>query len=118
MNKATGKAKGTAFVQFEDGAAAQKACAACARQRDGGGEGVTLRGKVLGIDAALVQDSARALAQSKGGAKGGDRRNLHLVRCLGYSLVTPRLLCCRGTLLHPPQSSESRHQPDAPTSLG
>lgn len=79
MNKATGKPKGTAFVQFSDGAAAQKACAACARQRDGSGEGMSLRGKVLGIDAALVQDSARALAQSKGGAKGGDRRNLHLV---------------------------------------
>lgn len=82
MDKSTGKPKGTAFVQFMEAQAAQKACAACARQREGRGEGVSLRGKALDIDPALVQDSARALAHSKDGrpAKGHDRRNLYLVR--------------------------------------
>lgn len=94
MNKATGKPKGTAFVQFADGVAAQRACAACARQRDGGGEGVSMRGKALSIDAALVQDSARALAQKQGGAaKGADRRNLHLVRLLPPALLVKGRLC-------------------------
>lgn len=83
MNKSTGQPKGTAFVQFEEAAGAQKACAACARRREGRGEGVSVKGKPLDIDAALVQDSARALAQTKGGAGGTKGRNLHLVRiCL------------------------------------
>jgi RNA recognition motif-containing protein len=82
MNKSTGKPKGTAFVEFADGAAAQKAVAACEARRASAGPGVSLKGNDLEIDAALVQDKARALAQEQSGFMGStkDKRNLYLVR--------------------------------------
>lgn len=83
LNKATGKPKGTAFIEFESAEAAQSAAAASQAKRDGNGPGVSLKGKQLEVHAALVQDSARALAQEQSGftGKGKDKRNLYLVCC-------------------------------------
>jgi RNA recognition motif-containing protein len=82
MNKTTGKPKGTAFVEFQTVESAEMAVAASKAQRSGEGAGVSLNGKVLSIDAALVQDSARELARLQEGLEGRskDKRNLYLVR--------------------------------------
>jgi hypothetical protein len=84
MNKSTGKLKGTAFVEFQAADSAAQACRLCALQREGKGEGVTLRGKLVTVDTALVQDKARSLAVQLGGKgarplNAGNKRNLHLV---------------------------------------
>jgi hypothetical protein len=81
MNKATGKPKGTAFVEFQTAEAAKAAVAASDAQRSGQGAGVSLKGKALCMDAALVQDRARELANSQVDASGRnkDKRNLYLV---------------------------------------
>lgn len=54
-------------------------------EREGNGEGVRLRSRVLAVDAALVQDKARSLAFELGkgsqASSGTGKRNLHLVRC-------------------------------------
>ena len=103
MNKSTGKLKGTAFIEFQAVEGAAAACRSAASQRDGKGEGVTLRGKLLTVDAALMQDKARSLALELGG-KGSQatapvhKQNLHLVRafdfctctCLLYTSPSPR----------------------------
>ena len=93
MNKATGKPKGTAFIEYESSESAAKAVAACQAKRDGKGAGVSLKGKLLEVDAALVQDSARALAQEQSGfaGKGKDKRNLYLVRAALPSTCVPPL---------------------------
>lgn len=80
MNKATGKPKGTAFVEYDTPEGALKAVASSKAYAEGSGPGVSLRDKQLIIDAALVQDSARSLAAT-GSAKGvpADKRNLYLV---------------------------------------
>lgn len=51
----SGKPKGTAFVEFEYPADAQKAAAACARGRAKTGPGVTVAGRQIDIDMALTQ---------------------------------------------------------------
>ncbi|MEW5317651.1 MAG: hypothetical protein WDW38_008933 [Sanguina aurantia] len=64
MNKASGKPKGTAFVEFGGGDAASKAAEACARGRLNKGPGITLKGSQLEVDMAVGQDAARALVSS------------------------------------------------------
>ena len=98
MNKSTGKPKGTAFVEFGTAEAAGKAVAACQAHRDGKGAGVSLKGKQLSIDAALVQDSARALAQQQDGfTHDKDKRNLYLVRAFNPTTMSARLCCLERT---------------------
>jgi nucleolar protein 4 len=96
MNKSTGKPKGTAFVEFLGVEGATAACRSCALQREGKGEGVRLRGKQVAVDAAVVQDKARALAVQLGRAGGmsantGHKRNVHLVR--DVNLFVPFFQC-------------------------
>ena len=87
INKATGKPKGTAFVEFANGAAAAKAVAASKALQAGAGPGLSLKGKQLDIAAALVQDKARSLAQEQSGFTASkDKRNLYLVRMLASVL--------------------------------
>jgi nucleolar protein 4 len=93
MDKATGKPKGTAFIEFRAPAGAAAAAEACARARAGKGPDVTVKGAKLNVDLALTQDDARRLGQEQGGVpgagqtagqsnKGGkfDRRNLYLAK--------------------------------------
>mmetsp|Transcript_2923 Transcript_2923/g.7844 ORF Transcript_2923/g.7844 Transcript_2923/m.7844 type:complete len:706 (-) Transcript_2923:173-2290(-) len=91
VDKATGKPRGTAFVEFEHPADAEKAAAACARGRTGAGPGVTLEGRQLDIDMAVSQDDARNISSAGAGASGRrgskegegtgkDRRNLYLAK--------------------------------------
>lgn len=93
MDKATGKPKGTAFIEFKGAAGAAAAADACARARAGKGPDVTVKGVKLSVDLALTQDDARRLGQEQGGVpgagksagqsnKGGkfDRRNLYLAK--------------------------------------
>jgi hypothetical protein len=93
MDKATGKPKGTAFIEFRAPAGAAAAAEACARARAGKGPDVTVKGVKLNVDLALTQDDARRLGQEQGGVpgagqsagqsnKGGkfDRRNLYLAK--------------------------------------
>ena len=84
MDKASERPKGTAFVDFYDQAAAQRAAEACARGRRQEGPGVVVGGRVVEVDMALDQDGARSLAATKAGtgpgAEPGDKRNMYLVR--------------------------------------
>lgn len=86
MDKATGKPKGTAFVEFKSPAGAAAAAAACARAREGKGPDVMVKGVKLSVDLALTQDDARRLGQAGGqtgsNGVGGkfDRRNMYLAK--------------------------------------
>lgn len=71
INKATGVAKGTAFVEFRTPAGAAAAAAASARARSGKGPEVQLRGRAMEIDAALDKEGARTLAIAQAEEKGG-----------------------------------------------
>lgn len=91
MNKSTGKLKGTAFIEFQAVEGATAACKSSSSQKAGKGEGVTLRGKLLTVDAALVQDKARSLAVQLGSKDQSPtathKRNLHLVRAVKFCSV-------------------------------
>ncbi|GIL62659.1 hypothetical protein Vafri_16846, partial [Volvox africanus] len=82
MDKASGKPKGTAFVEFREDGSADKAAAACARGRRNEGPGITLSGRQLEVDLAVTGEDARSLATrrlvSKTASK--DRRNLYLAK--------------------------------------
>ncbi|GAX77255.1 hypothetical protein CEUSTIGMA_g4701.t1 [Chlamydomonas eustigma] len=84
MDKASGKPKGTAFIEFKTGADAAKAAAACDRGRKGIGPGITLSGRQLDVDMAVNQDDARAIsagrANGKSSQEGKDKRNLYLAK--------------------------------------
>ena len=69
-DKASGKLKGTAFVDFADPAAAAAAAAACAKGRAKAGPGVTVGGRVVEVDLAVAAEDARAMAAQHAGAKG------------------------------------------------
>ena len=89
LNKATGKAKGTAFADFATREGAKKAVAASAAHKSHAGPGVSLKGRQLEVDLALDQDAARQLAREQGkSGKGGDKRNLYLVRRALETLYT------------------------------
>eukprot|EP00887_Chlorella_sp_A99_P007721 scaffold20.g7721.t1 len=86
IDKASGKPKGTAFVDFAEPAGAAAAAAACARGRAKAGPGVAVAGRVVDVDQALDQDGARSLALARAGDRpgatkaGGDRRRAELAR--------------------------------------
>ncbi|GLI62226.1 hypothetical protein VaNZ11_004823, partial [Volvox africanus] len=82
MDKASGKPKGTAFVEFREDGSADKAAAACARGRRNEGPGITLSGRQLEVDLAVTGEDARSLATQRLHSKTAskDRRNLYLAK--------------------------------------
>lgn len=93
MNPMTKKPKGTAFIEFDTPAAAQKAAEASLLQRDGQGPGISIQGQVVLVDVALEQESARTLAKTQSKAEAGkttkDSRNLYLVCVFLYTVAVP-----------------------------
>eukprot|EP00198_Chlamydomonas_reinhardtii_P010429 XP_001699766.1 predicted protein [Chlamydomonas reinhardtii] len=91
IDKASGKPKGTAFVEYREPEAASKAADACARGRRNEGPGITLAGRPLDVDLALSGDGARSLATQRlaGKAVGKDRRNLYLAKEGGITEGSP-----------------------------
>ncbi|KAK9804437.1 hypothetical protein WJX73_000419 [Symbiochloris irregularis] len=79
-NKANGKLKGTAFVEFREAAAAGAAVQACAAARDGKGAAVTVQGTALELSLALSQTDARNLAAGLAESAPSDNRNLYLAK--------------------------------------
>lgn len=91
MDKATGQAKGTAFVEFRSAASARAAAAAADKARESSGPAITVAGRMVGCDLALGADDVRSLAAKNAGGRV-DRRNLGLVsssllRSLSLSLL-------------------------------
>lgn len=86
VDKALGKPKGTAFVDFRSAEGAQAAVEACAKGRRREGPGVIIGDRKVKIDAAVDVDQARKLAAEKGIHADGssDRRNLYLVSLLFF----------------------------------
>jgi len=80
VDKASGRAKGTAFVEFADAAAAGRAAAASKASAAGDGPAITLRGRDLDVALALTQEGARTLAVTRADQGVGDARNLYLAR--------------------------------------
>ena len=80
VDKASGRAKGTAFVEFADAAAAARAAAASKAAAAGDGPAITLRGRDLDVALALTQEGARTLAVTRADQGVGDARNLYLAR--------------------------------------
>ncbi|KAK9842211.1 hypothetical protein WJX81_000775 [Elliptochloris bilobata] len=81
LDKQTRKPKGTAFVEFEAVAAAQKAADASSKARQGAAPAVMVGGRPMEVDLALSQYAARTLAASKAAFVGGsDNRNLYLAK--------------------------------------
>eukprot|EP00898_Chlorokybus_atmophyticus_P007494 jgi/Chlat1/7746/Chrsp66S07326 len=74
-NKSTGRNKGTAFVDFQDQKAADKAVAAAEGKR------VLIHGQPLLVHLAVDKDRAKAIAVAASETgKGGEKRNLHLAK--------------------------------------
>ncbi|PRW57348.1 RNA-binding 28 isoform A [Chlorella sorokiniana] len=81
VDKASGKLKGTAFVDFYKLASAEKAAEACAKGRRKEGPGVVIAGRVADVDLALGHDDVRALAVQKAAERGGTQsRRLTLAK--------------------------------------
>lgn len=80
VDKASGRPKGTAFVEFADAAAAGRAAAASKAAAAGDGPAITLRGRDLHVTLALTQEGARTLAVTRADQGVGDARNLYLAR--------------------------------------
>ncbi|KAI3438130.1 hypothetical protein D9Q98_000571 [Chlorella vulgaris] len=81
VDKASGKIKGTAFVDFYQRASAEAVAEACAKGRRKEGPGVVVAGRPAEVDLALGQDDVRALAMSKASERGPrDNRRLALAK--------------------------------------
>lgn len=81
INKATNKAKGTAFVEYQRPECAAKAAAACDKGRRAEGPGVVLAGMSLQVDVAVDANAARQIAKDKAaGLEPADRRCLYLAK--------------------------------------
>jgi nucleolar protein 4 len=83
VDAATGRSKGTAFVEFADAASAARAAAASDAAASGDGRPLTVAGADVRAAVALSKDGARALGEARGGKPGGaagDARNLYLAK--------------------------------------
>ncbi|KAL6779538.1 hypothetical protein ACKKBG_A12680 [Auxenochlorella protothecoides x Auxenochlorella symbiontica] len=81
MDRDTGKAKGTAFVEFATEEGAQTAAAAAADARESKGPAVVVAGRTVEIDMALDAQAARhASAKSQDDWRARDKRNLYLTK--------------------------------------